>query len=140
MATQVVSQRTEMPTTIDDVDAISRVVQVFIEAEAQGDAAKFAEAFHQDARMFGHVEGERYDMPITEYSTFAASQPANSEGTYRGRLVSVQQIGDAAQAVVAEDGAWGSVSFVDFLSLARIDDAWQIVSKTFAHTGGKMPQ
>jgi hypothetical protein len=138
MATQVVSQRAEAQRTIDDFDAISRVVQVFIEAEAQGDVAKFAEAFHPDARMFGHVEGERYDMPISEYST--AAQPANSEGTHRGRLVSLTQVGDAAQAVVAEDGAWGSASFVDFLSLARIDGAWKIVSKTFAHTGGKMPQ
>jgi len=31
------------------------------------------------------------------------------------------------------------VSFVDFLSLARIDGTWKIVCKTFAHTGGKMP-
>ena len=128
-----------MSSTIDDFDAISRVVSVFIEAESQGDVAKFAEACHPDARMFGHVEGERYDMPIAEYAPLAAAQPGNSAGTYQGRLVSVTQVGDAAQVVVAEDGFWGAVSFTDFLSLARIDGAWKIVSKTFAHTGGKLP-
>jgi hypothetical protein len=33
----------------------------------------------------------------------------------------------------------GNVSFVDFMSLARIDGAWKIVNKTFAHTGGEPP-
>ena len=128
-----------MNRTVDDYDAISKVVQLFIDGEANGDVAKLKEASHADARMFGHVDGERYDIPLSEYFDIAASQPANSAGTYRGRLTSVNQVGDAASAVVAEDGSWGSVSFVDFLSLARIDGTWKIVCKTFAHTGGKMP-
>ncbi len=46
-----------MNNTIDNFDAISRVVQVFIDGEAQGDAAKLKDAFHADARMFGHIDG-----------------------------------------------------------------------------------
>ena len=128
-----------MNIAIDDFDATSKVVQLFIDGEANGDVAKLKEASHADARMFGHVDGERYDITLSEYFDIAASQPANSSGTYRGRLVSVNQVGDAAQAMVAEDGTWGSVSFVDFLSLARIDGTWKIVCKTFTHTGGRMP-
>jgi hypothetical protein len=48
-------------------------------------------------------------------------------------------MGDAAVAVVSEDRCWGSVSFVDILSLSRIAGDWKIVNKTFAHTGGTMP-
>ena len=65
----------------------------------------------------------------------------NSKGTYRARVVSITQVGDAAQAIVAEDGCWGNVSFVDFFSLTRIDGStWKIASKTFAHTGGEIPK
>jgi hypothetical protein len=49
-------------------------------------------------------------------------------------------VGDAAVATLAEEGCWGQVSFVDFFSLARFDSTWKIVNKTFAHTGGEMPQ
>lgn len=33
----------------------------------------------------------------------------------------------------------GSVSFVDFFALTKIDESWKIVNKTFAHTVGEMP-
>ncbi len=42
-------------------------------------------------------------------------------------------------AVVAEEGYWGSVSFIDYFQLAQIDGTWKIVSKLFAHTGGEPP-
>ena len=61
-------------------------------------------------------------------------------GTYRSRVLSVHQTGDAAVAVVAEEGYWGSVSFVDYFSLARIDGGWKIVCKLFTHTGGEPPE
>jgi hypothetical protein len=39
----------------------------------------------------------------------------------------VQQTGDAAIAVVAEEGDWGSVSFIDYLRPARIEGQWKII-------------
>ena len=65
--------------------------------------------------------------------------PADT-GKYRSRILSVQQTGDAAVAVVAEEGYWGTVSFVDYLLLARIDGTWKIVCRLFAHTGGEPPE
>ena len=52
----------------------------------------------------------------------------------------MQQTGDAAVAVVAEEGYWGSVSFIDYFLLARIEGVWKIVCKLFAHTGGEPPE
>jgi hypothetical protein len=51
----------------------------------------------------------------------------------------VRQAGNVAVVTVAEEGYWGTVSFVDQLSLARIDDRWRIVTKLFTHTGGQPP-
>jgi hypothetical protein len=124
---------------IQDHDAIAAVLDLYMEGAAQGDADKLRQAFHPDARMFGALAGNRYDVPIQALFDLTAEGPADVEGSYRGRVVSVTQIGDAASAVVAEDGFWGTVSFVDFFNLARVDGRWLIVDKTFAHTGGEMP-
>ena len=124
---------------VGDYDAICRVLQLCTEGEAKGDAAKLKEAFHADARMFGSLAGERFDVPIAELSALAESEPAD-RGNYQSRILSVQQTGDAAVGVVAEEGYWGSVSFIDYFQLARIDGEWKIVCKLFAHTGGEPPE
>ena len=124
---------------VDDYDAISRVLQLCTEGEAKGDVAKLREAFHEDARMFGSLAGERFDVPIEELFKLAESEPADT-GNYRSRVLSVQQTGDAAVGVVAEEGYWGSASFVDYFLLARIEGSWKIVCKLFDHTGGEPPE
>jgi hypothetical protein len=128
-----------MAEPIKAYDEIVRVLNLCMEGEAKGDAERLKEAFHEEARMFGEVAGTRYDMPITEFFELAVSEPADT-GNYRGRVLSVHQVGDAANAVVAEDGYWGSVSFIDFFTLNRIAGAWKIVNKTFVHTGGEPPE
>src|ERR671938_1346687 len=124
---------------VSDYDAICRVLQLCTEGEAKGDVAKLREAFHADARMFGSLAGERYDVPIEELFELAESAPADT-GNYRSRVLSVQQTGDAAVAVVAEEGYWGTMSFIVYLLLARIEGDWKIVCKLYAHTGGEPPE
>ena len=124
---------------VDDYDAICRVLQLCTEGEAKGDVAKLREAFHADARMFGSISGERYDVPIEELFALAESSPADT-GSYRSRVLSVQQTGDAAVGVVAEEGYWGSLSLIDYFLLARIEGVWKIVCKLFEHTGGEPPE
>jgi hypothetical protein len=89
--------------------------------------------------MFGSVAGTRYDMPIAEFIGLAVKEPGDT-GSHRARILSVQQTGDAAVAEVAEEGYWGSLSFVDDLQLARIEGTPKVVSKLFAHTGGDVPE
>lgn len=124
--------------SIDDYDAICGVVQLCLDGEATGDVAKLQEAFHPDARMFGDLAGTRYDVPIQGLFDMSALDPADT-GSYRSRILSVRQLGDVAAVTVAEEGYWGTVSFVDFLSLCRIEGRWKIVNKTFAHVGGEPP-
>ncbi len=124
---------------VDDYDAIHRVLELCTEGEAKGDVAKLREAFHADARMFGSLAGDRFDVPIEELFKLAESEPADT-GNYRSRVLSVHQTGDAAVGVVAEEGYWGTASFIDYFQLARIDGVWKIVSKLFVHTGGELPE
>jgi Putative lumazine-binding len=59
--------------------------------------------------------------------------------TLQARITSIVQAGDAATATVVEEGFWGTLSFVTFLMLSRIDGRRRMVNKNFAHTGGELP-
>lgn len=124
--------------SVRDYDAIRDVVQLCLDGEAKGDVAKLQAAFHQDARMFGSLAGTRYDVPIQGLFDMAAEGPADT-GNYQSRILSITHVGDVATATVAEEGYWGTVSFLDFFSLCRIDGTWKIVNKTFTHLGGEPP-
>ncbi|MEU6256815.1 nuclear transport factor 2 family protein [Streptomyces sp. NPDC047043] len=123
---------------VREYDEVREVVQLFLDGEAKGDTAKLKEASHPDARMFGSVAGTRYDMPVAQFIELAAKEPGDT-GSHRARILSVQQTGDAATAVVAEEGYWGSLSFIDYFQLARVEGTWKVVSKLFAHTSGDVP-
>jgi hypothetical protein len=118
---------------------ITRTVDLYVEGVRNGDGAKLREAFHPQAWMFGSLAGTRYDEPIGELIAMVDGHPVDVDGSFQARVVSVEQAGDAAFAILEEEGFWGTVSFTDFFTLAQIDGAWKIVNKTFAHTGGEPP-
>jgi hypothetical protein len=90
--------------------------------------------------MFGSIAGTRYDEPIGELIALVDGQPVDADGSLQTRVVSVEQVGDAAFVVLEEEGFWGTVSFTDFFTLVQIDGEWKIANKTFAHTGGEPPE
>ena len=124
---------------IDSHDEIHRVVQLAMKGAAHGDLAKLRAAHHKDAWMFGEVHGTRYDTSITSFFDLCEKHPLARGGSYRSRIVSITRVGGAAMVMVAEEGCWGSVAFVDFFTVTRIDGTWKITNKTFAHTGGEIP-
>ena len=128
-----------MAVTGSEKAEITRTVDLYVEGMRTGDGAKLREAFHPQAWMFGSIAGTRYDEPIGELIAMVDGHAVDVDGSFQARVVSVEQVGDAAFAVLDEQGVWGTVSFTDFLTLAQIDGAWTIANKTFAHTGGDPP-
>jgi hypothetical protein len=115
-------------------------VQLYVDGVAKGDAAKLEQAFNQGAWMYGSVGGTRYDVPITEMIKMIQAQPADVDGSFRATVRSAEENGDAALVVLEEEGFWGGLSFVDYFTLAKLGGEWKIVNKTFAHTGGTLPE
>lgn len=114
-------------------------IELYIKGAAQGDAASLQAAFHADARMFGALGEQRVDIPIPDMIAMVTAQPADVDGTFTATVRSIEVHGDIATAIVDEANFWGSVSFTDVFSLARIDGSWLIVNKIFTHTGGTPP-
>jgi hypothetical protein len=128
-----------MPVTGSEQAEITRAVDLYVEGMRNGDGTKLRDAFHPQAWMFGSLAGTRYDEPIGELIALVDGHPVDVDGRYQARVVALEQVGDAAFAVLEERGCWGTVSMTDFFTLAQIDGAWKIVNKTFAHTGGELP-
>jgi Putative lumazine-binding len=126
-------------TVTDERTAIESAIQLYIDGASKGDAAKLKEAFHEKGWMFGSVAGKRFDAPFTTMIQELSVNPLDSDGGYSGRIVAVEQTGDAAVVTVEESGCWGNLSFIDYFTLAKIDGVWKIVNKVFVHTGGEMP-
>jgi hypothetical protein len=77
---------------------------------------------------------DRYDVPITSMIDMVAGQPT---GNHAARILSIDVSGDAATGKLAESDFWGQ-DFVDYFLLARIDDEWQIVAKSFDNPGNRL--
>src|SRR5580658_7696422 len=94
---------------IDDFDEIAKVINQYIEGAGKGDIKVLSPIFHEKARLFGEgpPKGKRYDLDRDAYFKDQAAMPLNPDGRYRARLVSVQQLGPSAIAIVEEDGCWG---------------------------------
>ena len=125
-------------THMDDIEAVHRLVQLYIDG-ASGDAAKLREAFHPQAMMFGHINGRDMTTPIEGFIKRVEGAKGPLAGpNYRARVINIDLAGDAGVATLAEEDYLGC-NFVDWFSVARIDEHWKIVNKTFACTGGKLP-
>lgn len=124
--------------TLDDLEAITRLVQLYIDG-AGGDVAKLRAAFDADARMYGHIGKVEHAIPISGFIDMVAGAKGSLAGPkYRAKIVSIHVTGDAGMAVLAEQDYLGC-DFIDYFSVARFGGEWKIVNKTYAHTGGQLP-
>ena len=121
-----------MSATITDADQITAKIDGYTQGCKTGDATHLKGAFHPDARMFGAVGPDRYDIPIFGGMDEAvAHQPTVDHDS---RILSIDIDGDAACVKLAESRFWGQ-DFIDYFLLSRIDGEWQIVAKSFDNSG-----
>ena len=69
-----------------------------------GDADMLQKAFHDDARIFGSLADDRYDVTVSEFIDLRVSAPADT-GSHQARILSVRHTGDAASVAMAEAGS-----------------------------------
>ncbi len=113
----------------EDISGIRACVQKYIDGSARGDADLLADAFHPDARMYGHFGGDFMSVPIEEFFNVAKeSGPAGKD--YKAVVQSVALEGTAAVATLVEEN-YLAHDFVDYFSLIKVEGEWKIVNKIF---------
>ena len=108
------------------------VIQEYVDACAAGDAARLRAIFHEDALMSGYMMGE-YLMGSPEPFFQALENPPPDlppGGSYQGEITSVEISGPVASITLRESGFMG-MNFTDYFHLAKVNDEWKIISKTF---------
>ena len=118
--------------TITDAEQIAAKIDGYVRGCKTGDGTYLKEAFHPDARMFGAVGDDRYDVPI--FGGMDEAVAHNPTQDHDAKILSIDVTGDAACVKLAESRFWG-LDFIDYFLLSRIDGEWQIVSKSFHSPG-----
>jgi hypothetical protein len=120
-----------MTARTDDYDAITRVVQLYVDAFNDNDIGKLREAFDENAWIFYiDADGKLHKNLISESFEKWASPP--SAGVV-GRVISVTQVGDAATVQLSFDANKAS-GWIDFHNLLRVNGVWKITNKTATHS------
>lgn len=109
--------------------AITATVELYFRGHASGDGAFFLEAFHPEAKLFWVKDGALAQKTLAEFAAGSSGKPAPDEAKRARRILSLDHAGDAASVKV--ELIYPDVSFVDYLSLLKIDGRWRIVNKIF---------
>lgn len=115
--------------------AVRAPVEAYLRGHATGDGEEWRKAFHPSAMVTGVRDGKLQSTSAPDFIARAPGKPAADEARRKRRIVSIDVSGDAALAKVELD--YPKVSFVDYLSLLRIDGEWKIAQKTYTGTSKK---
>jgi len=126
----------DISTYLQDLDDVRAPIQLYLDGSS-GDLVKLKQAFHPDARMFGHVGQMDTCIPVGACFDLVQAQPGMAGSNYKATVQHVDLTGDAGVAVLVETDYLGC-DFVDCFSVARIAERWQLTNKTDAHTGWQL--
>ena len=115
-------------TTVQESDAITLVLQSYMEGARTGKGAAMKPSFHGDATIYGYVGTDLFGGPIQGLFDWN-----DQNGPARGvqfRLTSIDVAGTCASVRIDVDD-WTGHRFTDFMNLVKFDGQWKVVSKVF---------
>ena len=117
---------------MNDESQIKAVIQTYFDCMYESNPEKARAAFHLSARITGYLEDGLHEMTVDDFAGFVASQqpPAKEKGEpARLDILSIEIAGDTAVARIRDD--YLGLTFLDSLSLLKVDGEWSIYNKLF---------
>jgi hypothetical protein len=117
---------------VSDEQQIKETVQTYFDCMYESSAEKTHAAFHPNATITGYLEDGLHEMSVVEFAGFVSSQqPSAKEKGEAARLdiISIDIAGDTAVTRVRDD--YLGMTFLDTLSLLRVEGQWSIYNKLF---------
>ena len=115
-------------TNVHDYDAITKVVQHYIDGARSGKGSDMKPAFHKDATIFGYVGPDLFAGPIQ--LLFDWNDENGPASGLQARFASIDII-DTVATVRLELDDWTGHRFTDLFTLLKVDGQWQIMNKVF---------
>lgn len=116
------------PTYVNEVDAITAMLQPYIEGIRTGRGSAMRPTFHDDATIYGYVGSDLFGGPIQGlYDWNDQNGPARD---IQVRLSAINVVGTCANVRLDEDN-WTGHRFTGFFNLLKHEGEWKVVSKVF---------
>ncbi|MCU0428260.1 MAG: nuclear transport factor 2 family protein [Candidatus Kapabacteria bacterium] len=122
----VFAQSTQSTTT-DDIAAITKTLNYYIEGGTNRDSATFAKAFMTDGQMIFMRNDTVRIVPLKD---FVAGMKPGEKVNRSCRISGINVFGSAASAHI--DLVYADFVLVDFMNLLKTKDGWKIVGKIFS--------
>ncbi|WP_241678111.1 nuclear transport factor 2 family protein [Pseudomonas kitaguniensis] len=128
---QVVTGKTVSKATyVEDYQAITKVLNTYIEGCKQAKSSIMKPAFNKQATMYsvgadGKLEGGA--IPILFDGIDKGFRPSPDA---QAAITRIEVVGNAASARIDANGMSG-LSFTDFFQLLKVEGKWTVVSKIF---------
>ena len=116
------------PTNVSEYDAITKVVQHYINGAKSGRGDDMKPAFHKDATIFGYVGADLFAGPIQQL--FAWNDQNGPATGLQARITSIDLNGTVATVRLELDN-WTGHRFTDLFTLLKVDGEWKIMNKVF---------
>ena len=117
-----------MTTNSTEHDAITEVVQHYIDGAKSGSGEQMKPAFHEDATVFGYIGADLFAGPIQQL--FAWNDDNGPATELQARIASIDLI-DTVATVRLELDNWTGHRFTDLFTLLKVDGQWKIMNKVF---------
>jgi len=111
-----------------DIEAISSVIQTYVEGGRKGDASIMKHAFRENATIHGHTAGGLLAGPIQLMFDFITDNPPAPD--LEAKIVNIDLANTVATARV-ELTNWLGTRYTDQFTLLKENGAWTITSKVF---------
>ena len=111
---------------------IEAKLQVYFESLYESDPGKIREAFHPAARITGYLHGELAELTLENLAEAVEKQVPSDydQGLPKQfEIISIQLAGNTAVALART--RFMGLTFLDTLSLLKVDDDWLIYNKLF---------
>jgi protease I len=116
-----------------DNELIKETIEHYFKGMYHGDVERLKKAFHPEAQVIGHFDGNFTFNSLDQFLGFIKSAPVPVEKgeVYDMKIVSTDITGDVG-CVKVEDLYQGR-RFTDYLTVLKHEEKWVIINKGYHH-------
>jgi Putative lumazine-binding len=116
----------------EEFNAVAAQLQIYLDGLYESDTTRLRQVFHPDAIYACATEGDLHKLSMAEYFPIVDQRPspASRNDPRSDRILEIQFAGPVT-AFARVECAIAPKSFIDFLTLVKLDGRWQIISKVF---------
>ena len=117
---------------MNDKEQIENVIQLYVDSMDESNPDKVKQAFHSNAKVVGYLHGDFMEMSVEDFAGFVASQQPSPKEKGENVVFEILScdIEGATAAVKVRDKYLG-ITFLDTLSLIKVESGWKLYNKLF---------